>query len=362
MPRKPVTRDAAAPICMGTGLIALDVVVNSESNSEPQLWAGGSCGNVLTILSYLGWESYPVARLGRDAAAKTVTADLRAQNLRMNYVHQSRGVQTPIILERILTFPNGGRTHRFYWKCPKCGSWLPGYRPMLLRDANGLADALAKVRCFFFDRLSPAALHLAKTASDSGAMVVFEPPSVKDDPQFEKAMGICDILKYSNERARHQNRAAYESSAWLVVETLGADGLRYRMRRNGKISDWKMLPAFRISKLVDAAGAGDWCTSGMVHTLLQDRPAAFRDASETKIVEAMRYGQALGALNCGFEGARGVMYQLSRQKFDEEVTAILSRKEARTPVVDLVDGKARKAVKCICPACRTIGRKGQAKG
>ena len=45
------------PVVVGTGLVALDVVINSDVHRPPRLWAGGTCGNVLTILSYLGWHA-----------------------------------------------------------------------------------------------------------------------------------------------------------------------------------------------------------------------------------------------------------------------------------------------------------------
>ena len=59
-----------APVVVGTGLVALDVVMNSDAHQPPRLWAGGTCGNVLTSLSYLGWQAYPVSRLNKDTAAE----------------------------------------------------------------------------------------------------------------------------------------------------------------------------------------------------------------------------------------------------------------------------------------------------
>ena len=56
------------PVAVGTGLLALDVIVNAETEGPPQCFAGGSCGNVLTILSYLDWNTFPVARLSQGLA------------------------------------------------------------------------------------------------------------------------------------------------------------------------------------------------------------------------------------------------------------------------------------------------------
>ena len=55
---------------VGTGLVALDVVIDDESPQVQRLFAGGTCGNVLTILSFLGWNSFPVARIAKDSAGE----------------------------------------------------------------------------------------------------------------------------------------------------------------------------------------------------------------------------------------------------------------------------------------------------
>ncbi len=39
----------------GAGLIALDLIINADTSSSFRAHAGGTCGNILTILAYLGW-------------------------------------------------------------------------------------------------------------------------------------------------------------------------------------------------------------------------------------------------------------------------------------------------------------------
>lgn len=338
-------------ICLGTGLIALDLVTNGDEDRVPRFWAGGSCGNVLIILSYLGWKTYPLVRLGDDEAAKKVTKDMIEHGVDMQYVLFDKSVHTPIILQRIFVARDGQPSHRFYWKCPNCGNWLPRYSPIRLKDISALSDQTLNTNCFYFDRVSPASLRLADMARQKGAIIVFEPTGIKDDPAFRKAIDLCDILKFSNERTRHSPQSAYESNARLVVETLGHEGLRFRLRRNEKCSEWKMIPSFRVRNLKDAAGAGDWCTAGMIHVLTTSE-SHLACISEKKIVEALRYGQALSALNCGFEGARGAMYGIRKSQFYKEINLILDREETLPPVLDSLASAAKKKAKCVCPECK----------
>lgn len=337
--------------CFGTGLIALDLVINGDEDSAPRTWAGGSCGNVLTILAYLGWTSCPVARLGVDEASEAVTKDMASHGVDFKYVSFDKSVHTPIIVQRILVAPDGHPTHRFYWICPNCGSWLPRYSPIRLKDILDFCEQPPSMTCFYFDRVSPASMRLAERAKQEGALVVLEPTRIEDTPLFKKAIDLCDILKYSNERAKNSPQLAYESQAQLVVETLGAEGLRYRLLKGGRCGEWKLMPAFRVRNLKDAAGSGDWCTAGMIDMLAADW-ISFNRMNEKKIAEALRYGQALSALNCGFEGARGAMYGIESSNFNREIQSILDREEACASIFDSFPDRMKKTTQCRCPACQ----------
>ena len=45
---------ATRPKVFGTGLIAFDLVIGPDPETTVCSWAGGTCGNVLSILAYLG--------------------------------------------------------------------------------------------------------------------------------------------------------------------------------------------------------------------------------------------------------------------------------------------------------------------
>lgn len=56
----------AVPMICGTGLIALDVVVTPSTVNSPRFWAGGTCGNVLAVLGFLGWKPVAVGRMAGE--------------------------------------------------------------------------------------------------------------------------------------------------------------------------------------------------------------------------------------------------------------------------------------------------------
>ena len=126
-----------APACIGTGLIVLDIVVNGDSKVAPRLWAGGSCGNVMIQdLSRLGWKSFPVGRLGHDAASDKIVADLTKFNVTLDFVQFDEKVDIPIIIEQIERGTDGTVSHRFFRICPSCGKWLPSYRAIPSEDGS----------------------------------------------------------------------------------------------------------------------------------------------------------------------------------------------------------------------------------
>src|SRR5215210_3168828 len=167
------------PVCSGTGLIALDVVINGNTKTPPRLWAGGSCGNVLTILSYLGWNSYPISKLKNDDAATELIKDLERWNVKTKLILRDQSGSTPVIVERIGKSRNGTPKHRFEWTCPNCGAYLPKYRPVLARESDEIIKKMPKSQVFYFDRVARSSISLAQENKSRGALIVFEPSGIK---------------------------------------------------------------------------------------------------------------------------------------------------------------------------------------
>lgn len=298
------------PRVTGIGLIALDVVYGLDRQCAPDLYAGGTCANVLIALAFFGWESSPVARLGDDAAGARVRADLGRWGLRLDCVSLTPSVNTPVVVQRLRLNSEGRVVHGFSLRCPICRGWLPQYRPVPRSALEPLLDDVAQAHVLFVDRLSSAAVKAAEAAFDRGALVYFEPSARCSAALYQRMIEVTHVLKYSHERANDLREVRSRLAAVpLEIETLGATGLRYRgtmfpYRRRG----WRFLPSFGVPHLRDAAGAGDWASAALIDFVAQAGVAGFESLPRDIVEAGLRTAQAYSAWACGFEGPRRGMY------------------------------------------------------
>ena len=337
-------------IVLGTGLLALDFVVASDV--PPFTCAGGSCGNVLAVLSHLGWRSYPLARLGDDAAAKWLMSDLEGAGVCSRFIERGGGGSTPIIVQRMIEDGDGSPRHRFERVCPHCKAWFPSYKPVLVRRVAELTANLPTPRAFYFDRATAGAIALAKWSRERGALVVFEPSGWRDEGLFRRAAAVSDVVKFAHDRMSaveddDLDQILRASGVRLVVETRGAGGLRYR---RGTGEDWLDLGSFQVGRAVDTAGAGDWTTAGLIFALC-NRDVGTGPLRLQAVQEALRFGQAMAAINCLFLSARGAMSALSGAdlvRMAQNLTTV-----GDPPVCEVRHADAHQSVE-VCPHCASV--------
>jgi sugar/nucleoside kinase (ribokinase family) len=316
----------ARPIVVGTGLVALDVVIADDATADPILCAGGTCGNVLTALSFLGWQSYPIARLRSDAASKRVVEDLKHWGVKLDFVSISECGSTPVVVQHIRQNDNGERSHKFSRKCPSCGAWLPWYKAVKAATVPDLSTRLPKADVFYFDRTSRGAVTLAQNARNAGSIVMFEPSSESEPALLADALAASHIVKVASDRLRGNEDLFDSKTPLLLIETLGSQGLRYTVTPSSGRRSWKSLPAFSVDKLRDSAGAGDWCTVGIINSLGSNGPQGLAKATAKDVVAALQRGQAMASWTCRYDGARGGMYVSSKSGFERAIEDILKGK------------------------------------
>lgn len=164
--------------------------------------------------------------------------------------------------------------------------------------------SLPQASVFYLDRPTRLGVTLAQEYAAHGAMVVFEPSAVGDDETlFSEALRLAHIVKYADERFHELSAFALRPDA-IEIKTLGAQGLKFRLHALDQ--DWTHLPAFLIPFLHDTAGAGDWCTAGMLYDLFAAHPQGER-IDKAALARSLAFGQVLYTLNCMTEGARGLL-------------------------------------------------------
>jgi sugar/nucleoside kinase (ribokinase family) len=343
-PFAPVAPDAVA---VGTGRLTLDVIVRSvtEMPAPPRSQAGGTCGNVLANLAYLGWQAFPLTDLGDDDPGRRFCNDLQRWGTHLDLIRWLPGEQTPVIIHHIRETDDGA-VHSFSSRCPFCGGRLRYYEPLPVESVRQRLPLVPDARACFFDRDSEGALLLARHCAGRGALVVFEPNYAGKETLFPSVLPVVHVLKYARDKLPDLENRFSLAAPLLVVETLGADGLRYRDQRNGP-GQWQHLPAFRVEVVRDAGGSGDWCTAGLIHLLGRDGLAGFRSASADDVAAALRFGQALAAWNCAFEGARGAVYAGDKSIFEQAVRRILQGQPVEPPAMEPVFDVAGD----FCPRC-----------
>ncbi|QEK50680.1 carbohydrate kinase [Pedobacter aquae] len=309
------------PTCVGNGLVALDVIIGFEGNNQAQFLAGGSCGNVMTILSYLGWNSYPIARLSNNVAGDLLFQDLQKWNVKDDLLQITETGSTPVIIHRILKDKKGDPKHRFEFRNPEDGKYLPSYKPCLAKSVPTIIETVPHSNVFYFDRINRASIDLAKAYKATGTTIFFEPSSVKDQKGFQQSLELADVLKFAQDRIPEYDLLYPVASVPLEIQTLGSLGLKYR--KKGEKS-WTKLAGYSIENVIDSAGAGDWLTSGIIMNLFKNKGSNLSELSTDKIEFALHFGQALSAMNCTFEGARGLMYEVPRQELILMISHIVS--------------------------------------
>lgn len=290
-------------IVLGAGLISLDVLIRDGQRVPISYYVGGTCGNVMMILSHMGWDSYPIARLDETKDAKRVLADMQKHGVHSDFVSTSDG-KTPVIVQRNFINKDGVPTHKFESR-NNVGRFYLDFKALTLKQAN---DVIQKIdfapKVFFFDRVSPSILKLAITFKEMGSVIFFEPSSRGDVNLFSRCVEAADIVKFSDQRIKDCQQFEWLMGK-LFIQTQGAKGLNYRLN-----SDWTHLEPVVNDNVVDTAGAGDWTAAALINELFKGKEIKnIADFSVSELEIALMEAQKVGAMSCSYEGARGMMQE-----------------------------------------------------
>ena len=289
-------------ICVGAGLISLDVLIWDGQRVPISYYVGGTCGNVMMILAHLGWEAFPIARLDGTKDGVRVLEDMKRHNVHTDFVSTQDG-KTPVIVQRNFINKDGIPTHKFESR-NNMGRFYLDFKSLTLKQANEVIEKMDFApNVFFFDRVSPAILRLAESFKEKGSVIFFEPSSRGGDvKRFNQCVEVADVIKFSDQRIKDVEQfESYKDK--LFIQTQGAKGLSYRLN-----SGWKHLEPVANDKVVDTAGAGDWTAAALINNLFKNKVMfGICNLLESDLETALNEAQKVGAESCSYEGARGMM-------------------------------------------------------
>jgi fructokinase len=281
------------PSILTAGYMPLDVIHDGAGTVNRQ--AGGSAGNVAAIMAFLGWRATVAGQIGYDSAGDELIADLQQAGVRTSQIRQSMGTLTPRLVHTIRA--DGPR---YSYRCKDCDSSFPRSRPLTLDASAECARACPRPTVFFFDRANPATLWLAEEYSRRGSVIVFE-PSVPANPELTaRAVAVAHIIKCGHDRlaAGYKTVPHTSGSVQIRIITHGINGLDLFIGNQ---------PARHMAAIatnaIDPGGAGDWTTAGILVKSVRRNII-----DQRALVDAIRFGQALAAINCTAIGARGLMH------------------------------------------------------
>src|SRR5207244_4134480 len=138
-----------------------DVVLRDDSAVQ-YAGVGGTVGNVMSIMAFLGWRSVPVVRLGADPAGAQVLQELVSLGVDTSQLALDKRVNTPVVYQRN---SNEAGHHSFSFRCPRCGHARRFSEQLLEGIGTQAAEPLAqRGDVYFFDRLTSRSVEMAEQA------------------------------------------------------------------------------------------------------------------------------------------------------------------------------------------------------
>ena len=305
--------DKPSARCVGSGIYNLDTIVVREypdghtgkrfKESIVAEEAGGTCANVMCLLSYLGLETYPQACLDDSPEGRKITEDLGRYGCDLRFVSNTPEGGTTLLRVTHKRNPDGTPKISVRAGSPG-GSRFPKRKFLRARDqAPSFVKELTSEFIpdfYFFD--SPAAGHryIAKELRTLGTTVCFEPSVISTNADLE-CVSISDIIKFSDENVPDTSFADSFSDK-LFVQTLGKDGLRYKLRDG----EWRKLPGLPNDNVVDTEGAGDCVTAAIIYGITKTG-RKIGELKEEEIVPILSDAQHFASKNVSHLGSKAVI-------------------------------------------------------
>lgn len=304
---------------IGTGIFNLDTIVVRDYPAWPALRpfvdkevleeVGGTCGNVMSMLAWMGWDAKPVARLDDSAEGIKITEGLKSFGCDCRYVTNTPEGGTTLLRCTHKKDAEGNHVMSVRAGSPG-GSRFPKRHFLRARDeAVEFLAALGKNETpsvFFFDDPAAGNRVLAKGMRDRGALVYFEPSRVSTNPDLE-AVRVSDIVKFSDENVPDVSFVdAFPDK--VFIQTMGAKGLRIKYKKQPWHVIDNTVPDY--GKVVDTEGAGDWLTAAFLNELFLLGVKSFKSLNHSLAITAAAHAMYTAAKSVRYLGSKGMIHAM----------------------------------------------------
>ena len=290
--------------CLGAGTFPLDNLQEKTGKDIKTIYqhVGGTCGNVMSILAWMGWHTLPAARLDNSETGLLIKADLESYGCDTRLVSNTPDGGTTI-LDIIHKTGRDGKPKTAYMAHSPRGGRFVNHRFWTLKQAQALFDSLEEMPdVFFFDRCAPGNILLAQLFHERGVLVYYE-PNEPVDRNFLRAVATSDIVKFSNEK--HPDVSFTEGfTDKLFIQTLNEKGLRFKLRAEG----WMTIPPEHNPHAVDGEGAGDWTTSTFINELGHHHMLTFDRIHQPNVTHCLEQAQRVASMSVSYLGAKGLIH------------------------------------------------------
>lgn len=302
--------------CLLSGNFALDTIVtrdypngfvigkaNKFTETIVTECVGNTCGNVATILPYLGVQTFPIGHFDLSEQGLKIKADLQRYGADVRFVENSESGGTTLLR---CTHKRDKMTgeHTTSFRATSPGSRFPKRRFIRVRDeAPAFIEALDFVPdVFFFDAAEAGLRYLASELRQRGTLVYFEPESDADKKKFTKAIEVSDIIKFSHEKVGDLSFVEQYPDK-LFIRTMGAEGLEFNLCGKG----WVKVASVQNDNVVDWEGAGDWTTSQFIACICERDMLSISQMTTDSVKESLEIACKTASRSVSYLGSKGMI-------------------------------------------------------